>query len=994
MKKIRINELARECEQPNSVIIAILPQFGVTEKKTHSSSIDEDAADAIRRHFGASVEQREAEAPTEEPGPPAPAPEATETIAEAAPKATPEPPEEPSAVKEAKPEERPAETAPGDTNMAALTPEERPSMRPAVQPLRPPLASRRGPQAAEPVVSPPPTPPPAQPLHPAPQPPAAIVIPERPPVQAQPQRPAPPVTAKPLPSPRPGQIISGPRQPFPAAPAEPPRPARPVQGPRPGQAIRPAQPSRPARPAVPPPPAMVTPPQPGSQAGQRPTLAGQPAARPVVPPRPDLVARLQQTKAMPGQPQARPGLPARPATTPIPGQPIYQPRSPVRPGQPYTRPGRPGAPGAPGRGRGLHPTTPLRPEPGVVPTTDQRRTQRPHARPQVDREAEREGKIIRPTSRREEIAKLAEGKQITVAEGITVKELSEKLGIKANLMIRRLVDRKVFATINQTLDVKLAEDLAREFGATTSQVSYEEEAIQQEVEQTEDNTGPVKRPPVVTIMGHVDHGKTSLLDAIRLSNVVDSEAGGITQHIGAYQVEKGGRLITFIDTPGHEAFTRMRARGAKVTDVVVLVVAADDGVMPQTLEAIDHAKAAQVPLLVAINKIDKANAQPERVMQQLSDRGLVPEAWGGETVMVHVSARTKENLDLLLEMILLVSDLQELKANPGRPGLATVLEAKLDRGRGPVATALVRNGTMRVGDFFICGSVFGKVRALYNDRGLPIKEAGPSAPAEVLGLDALPEVGETLQVVTDTAKAKQIVLYREAKAREVAMAKSSRVTLDQLHQQIKEGEVKELRIILKADVGGSAEVLSDTLQKLSTDKVKIRVIHSGVGAITETDVLLASASNAIVIGFNVRPDRNASTLAEHEKVDIRLHTIIYDLTDEIKRAMTGMLEPVFKEAYKGRAEVRDTFRITKIGTIAGCLVVDGSITRVSEIRVLRDNVVVYRGKMASLKRFKDDASEVRSGLECGIAIENFNDIKPGDVLEAFVTERVAPEVLV
>ncbi len=989
MKKIRINELARECEQPNSVIIAILPQFGVTEKKTHSSSIDEDVANEIRRHFGVFVEQREAEAPVEE-GEPAPAPELREAEIEKAEGAAPVPAERPTA-----PEEKPAETA--SSGQAAVTTEERVSARPAAHPLRPPLATRRGPQV-EPVPAPPPPLPAAAP--PPVQPPAAVVTPEQPPAQAQAPRPAPTVAAKPLPPPRPGQIISGPRQPFPAAPATPAepvaRPARPAQPPRPGQIARPAQPSRPAQPAAPPPAAVTPPPQPGAQAGQRPNLAGQPAARPVVPPRPDLVARLQQTKAMPGQPQARPGAPARPATTPVPGQPIYQPRGPIRPGQPFTRPGgRPGAPGGtPGRGRGLHPTTPLRPEPGVVPPTDQRRAQRPHARPVIDREAEREGKIIRPVSRREEIAKLAEGKQITIAEGITVKELSEKLGLKANLMIKRLVDKKVFATINQTLDVKLAEELAREFGAVTSQVSYEEEAIQQEVEQTEEDSGPVKRPPVVTIMGHVDHGKTSLLDAIRLSNVVDSEAGGITQHIGAYQVEKGGRMITFIDTPGHEAFTRMRARGAKVTDVVVLVVAADDGVMPQTLEAIDHAKAAQVPLIVAINKIDKPNAQPERVKQQLSDRGLVPEDWGGETVMVPVSARTKQNLDLLLEMILLVSDMQELKANPNRPALATVLEAKLDRGRGPVATVLVRNGTLHVGDFFICGSVFGKVRALYDDRGQTIKEAEPSEPAEVLGLDALPEVGETLQVVTDTAKAKQIVLYREAKARETAMAKSARVTLDQLHQQIKEGDVKELRIILKADVGGSAEVLSDTLQKLSTDKVKIRVIHSGVGAITETDVLLASASNAIIIGFNVRPDRNASALAEQEKVDIRLHTIIYDLTDEIKRAMTGMLEPVYKETYRGRAEVRDTFRITKIGTVAGCLVVEGSITRDSEVRVLRDNVVVYKGKIGSLKRFKDDASEVRSGLECGIAIENFNDIKPGDVLEAFVTERVAPEVLV
>jgi translation initiation factor IF-2 len=507
-----------------------------------------------------------------------------------------------------------------------------------------------------------------------------------------------------------------------------------------------------------------------------------------------------------------------------------------------------------------------------------------------------------------------------------------------------------------------------------------------------EDSGPVKRPPVVTIMGHVDHGKTSLLDAIRLSRVAESEAGGITQHIGAYQIEKNGHKITFIDTPGHEAFTRMRARGAKVTDVVVLVVAADDGVMPQTVEAIDHARAAQVPIIVAINKIDKADAQPERVMQQLSDRGLVPEKWGGETVMVPVSARTKENLDLLLEMILLVSDIQDLKASPGRPAVATVLEAKLDRGRGPVATVLVRNGTLRAGDYFVCGSVFSKVRAMFNDHGEPIKEAEPSMPAEVLGLDSLPDVGDSLQVVTDTAKAKQIVVYRESKAREVAMAKSARVTLDQLHRQLKEGETKELPVILKADVSGSAEVIAETLQKLSTDKVRIQVISSGVGAITETDVLLASASNAVIIGFNVRPDRNATALAEQEKVDIRLHTIIYDLTDEIKRAMTGMLEPVFKEVYRGRAEVREIFRISKIGTVAGCVVVDGSIPRDANVRLLRDSVVVVTGKLASLKRFKDDASEVRAGLECGMALENFNDLKPNDVIEAFASERIAPEV--
>jgi translation initiation factor IF-2 len=495
-------------------------------------------------------------------------------------------------------------------------------------------------------------------------------------------------------------------------------------------------------------------------------------------------------------------------------------------------------------------------------------------------------------------------------------------------------------------------------------------------------------------MGHVYHAKTSRLYSIRSANVAEHEAGGITQHIGAYHIEKNGRNIVFIDTPGHEAFTRMRARGAKVTDIVVLVVAADDGVMPQTLEAIDHARAAGVPIIVAINKIDKPDAQVDRIKQQLSDRGLLAEDWGGDTVMVPVSARAKTNLDLLLEMILLVADMQDLKANPARPAMGSVLEAQLDRGRGPVATVLVRNGTLRVGDYFIVGSVFGRVRAMFDDRGAPVREVLPSMPAEVIGLESLPEVGDTLQVVTDTAKAKQIVIYRESKAREVAMSKTNRITLDQLHDQLKEGETKELNVILKTDVGGTAEVLTDTLQKLSTDKVKIRVLHSGVGAITETDVLLASASNAIIVGFNVRPERTAQAVAEQEKVDIRLHTIIYELADEIKRAMTGMLDPVFKEVYKGRAQVREVFRISKVGAVAGCMVQDGSITRDSEVRLLRDNVVIHTGKIGGLKRFKNDASEVKQGFECGISLANYNDLKPGDVIEAFATERVATEAFV
>jgi len=558
-------------------------------------------------------------------------------------------------------------------------------------------------------------------------------------------------------------------------------------------------------------------------------------------------------------------------------------------------------------------------------------------------------------------------------------------------VIKQLFDRKIFATINQTLDLKLAQDLARDFGATTSTLSFEEEATW-EVELAENPEDVMIRPPVVTVMGHVDHGKTSLLDAIRSTNVAAREAGGITQHIGASVVERGDKRIIFIDTPGHEAFTRMRARGAKVTDIVILVVSADDGVMPQTVEAIDHAKAAKVPIIVAINKIDKPGAQPERIKQQLADRGLLAEDWGGDVVMVPVSAKTHENIDTLLEMVLLVADIQNLRANATRPGVGAVLEAELDRGRGPVATVLVQNGTLRVGDFFICGQVFGKVRAMYDHMGGQVRDAGPSTPVEVLGLDALPDVGDAFQVVSDTAKAKQIVMYRETKAREQAMSKGARITLEQFHEQAKEGDVKDLNVIVKTDVGGTAEVLSEMLQKLSSEKVRIRVISKNVGAITESDVLLATASNAIVIGFNVRPERNAATLAEKEKVDIRLHTIIYELTDEIKKAMAGMLDPVFKEAFRGRADVRDVFHISKVGSVAGCYVTEGTLTRDSQVRVLRDNIVIHTGRIESLRRFKNDASEVKQGFECGVVVANFGDVKQGDVLEAFAMERVAAQL--
>jgi translation initiation factor IF-2 len=594
-------------------------------------------------------------------------------------------------------------------------------------------------------------------------------------------------------------------------------------------------------------------------------------------------------------------------------------------------------------------------------------------------------------------------RNITITEGISVKDLAEKLSIRAKDLISRLLARGVFATINQTLDAELASEMARFFGADTNVITFEEQAakdIDAAVGGEETAAGAVPRPPVVTIMGHVDHGKTTLLDAIRLTNVAGGEAGGITQHIGAYKVRitdpespAFGREIVFLDTPGHEAFTRMRARGAKATDIVVLVVAADDGVMPQTLEAIDHAHAAEVPIIVAVNKIDKPEAMPDRVKKQLADRGLMPEDWGGKTVFVDVSAKKKTNLNLLLEMICLVADLAELKATPERAATGVVLESKLDRGRGPVATVLVQDGTLNASDNFVVGNVYGKVRAMFDDRGAALESAPPSTPVEILGMEGLPQAGDQFVVVADRDKARGISEYREQKAREATLAKSSRVSLEGLAEQIQTAGTKELNIILKGDVHGSVEVLSDLLAKLSNDKVRLKLLRSGVGAITETDVLLASASNAIIIGFNVRPERKAQGLAEQEEVDIRLHSIIYELQDEIKRAMSGLLEPTIKETYQGRAEVLETFRIPKVGMVAGCRVSDGLIKRDSEVRLLRDNVVVFKGKIGSLRRFKDDAKEVHNGMECGISISNYGDIKIGDVIEAFATERIAAEVI-
>jgi translation initiation factor IF-2 len=813
-------------------------------------------------------------------------------------------------------------------------------------------------EAPEPVVEEPPAPAPVEAPPPAPEPvvEAAAAPVEAPPppspveeAVAEPE-PAPPVVAaRPEPAPvkpaAPGRVVpptirlrieeQRPTTPMPPLPTTPP----PRVAPRPAPRVeRPAGPPAAARPAV-------------AASG----AAGAASARPGIgqPPRPPLPPR----PAYPG-PSSRP-TPGGPR--PLPSQPVrtQQPGMPPRPGQYPQRPGMPQRPFRPA-------TTAQRPAtPGVRREPRPSSPQMPAAPPPVTR-------------------------TITLAEGMTVKDLAAKLDLKVKDVLGKLLMKGLMMTINSTLDTETATMLAREFGADVQLRSFEEELIETG-EDHADAADIVTRAPVVTVMGHVDHGKTSLLDGIREARVAEREAGGITQHIGAYHVTINQRDIVFLDTPGHEAFTLMRARGAKVTDIVILVVAADDGVMPQTKEAIDHARAANVPIIVAINKIDKPNANPERVKRELTELDLMPEEWGGKTVTVEVSAKKKQNLELLLEMVLLVSDLGELKANPKKHATGTVLESKLDKGRGPVATVLVQDGTLAVGDTFIAGPIVGRVRALIDDRGRPTKVAGPSTPVEVLGLTGLPQPGDVFQVA-DAARARQIAAFREEQAKNRALgAKGGRLTLESLQAQIAEGGMKELPIIIKADVQGSAEVLADTLAKLTDEKVKIRIIHAGVGAVNESDVLLASASNAVIIAFNVRPDRNAEEIATREHVDIRQHSVIYNVTDEMKKAMAGLLEPTFKEVRIGVADVRNTFKVPKYGTIAGCMVTEGRITRAgdTQARLLRDNVVVYQGKIGSLRRFKDDAAEVKAGFECGIGFERFNDIKVGDVIEVFTMERVA-----
>jgi translation initiation factor IF-2 len=943
MSKIRINDLARELEVKSKAILDVLVDAGVTEKKTHSSSLESDEAEKVRAHFRASSEGQSAG----------------------------------KAARAARTETEGIKTKidlshiskPGDVLKAIIGKQQ------ASATSQPPVPPR------------PSTPPPAQVKAPA--------VPVSKPVAPTPAIAVSPINVSP-------KIIT------PVAP----RPVAPT-----GIASSAQTPPVAAPPVAAAAPPISAPPGPAAKATT--PQAGTPQIRPSATPLPRppaLGPRMivphtgpRPVYKAPVRPPVQPGAPIRPAPgRPVPGQPIFQRSRPAA--APGARP-----PLRPGERRPMHPTRtgPIGARPmGVGPGLPPPGSTRPGSRPGGP--ARRPGQRYVPRGVKEGPMKgfvppprlslsnepLPITRSITIAEGISVKDLAEKLEIRAKDLIARLLAKGVFATINQTLDAELASEMARFFGAETNIISFEEQAAKEVAETAAGEEGAVTegvpRPPVVTIMGHVDHGKTTLLDSIRSTSVAEGEAGGITQHIGAYKVsmmDKAspayGREIVFLDTPGHEAFTRMRSRGAKATDIVVLVVAADDGVMPQTIEAIDHAHAAEVPIIVAVNKIDKPGALPDRVKKQLADRGLMPEDWGGKTVFVDVSAKQKTNLNLLLEMICLVADLQELKATPDRPATGVVLEAKLDRGRGPVATVLVQNGTLKTSDNFVVGNVFGKVRAMFDDRGHPIQQAPPSTPVEILGMEGLPQAGDQFLVVADRDRARGISDYREQKSREATLAKSSRVSLEGLAEQIKTAGTKELNIILKGDVQGSVEVLSDLLAKMSNDRVRLKVLRSGVGAITESDVLLASASNAIIIGFSVRPERKAQELAEQEDVDIRLHSIIYELQDEIKRAMTGLLEPTIKETYQGRAEVLDTFRIPKVGTVAGCRVSDGLIKRDSEVRLLRDNVVVYTGEIESVRRLKDDVREVKEGFECGIKLKNYNEIKEGDQLEVFEVKEVA-----
>jgi translation initiation factor IF-2 len=719
----------------------------------------------------------------------------------------------------------------------------------------------------------------------------------------------------------------------------------------------------------------------------------------------------------PGGPSQRPGGPSQRPGGPSqrPGGPSQRPGGPSqRPGGPSQRPGGPGQrPGGPsyGRKRDDAPSPPpIDPRAAVgAKKREKRKSEKPFeteeakgaVRPGMKRAFQAirkiEQKKFAPGGKRgghDRTEKLAptttapRKKMIKLSDGINVKEFADQISVKLPEVMKKFMELGYMANINQPIDMDVAALVAEAFGVKVELTETEDISV---VEVTKDDPAKlVPRPPVVTVMGHVDHGKTSLLDAIRKTKVIATEAGGITQHIGAYKVAVGGREIVFLDTPGHEAFTAMRARGAKATDIVVLVVAADDGVKPQTIEAIDHAKAAGVPIVVAINKIDKPDADPARVKGELAEHGIVAEDWGGTNIFAEISAKQGIGIDELLELILLQADVLELKANPDRLAAGVIIEARLDKGRGPIATLLVQTGTLQVGDIFLSGVHYGRVRALNDDKGKKIKKAGPSTPVEVLGFGAVPTAGDTFAIMDDEKRARQITLARLGKQKIREVGKKHKLTLDELYSRIKQGEIKDLNIIIKADVQGSVEAIRDAMLEIKHAEVQVRVIHSGVGGINESDVMLAAASNAIIIGFNVRPDQKGAQIAEAEGVDIEMYNVIYEAIDDVKKALEGMLEPTLKERILGRAEVRETFFASRLGTIAGCMVIDGTVSRNSDgVRLIRDNIVVYQGRLSSLKRFKEDAKDVQQGYECGIMIENYNDIKVGDVIENFVVEKVA-----
>ncbi len=1056
MSKVRINDLARELEVKPRAILDILPELGVTSVKTHSSSLELDEAEKVRARFAQDAK------PAAHAGAAA-GRHAAQTIV---PKIDLSHISKPGDVMKAilakkKEEEEEARQARLPAKPAAAPPAKpaAPAAPPAAVPL-PPAAPAVTPAAAHPaprkIV---PQPRSAPPIIAAPAP-AAPAIASRPPAGAVVAK----APAGAIPTARPVVVVAPPPAGVVVKPTAALATREEKHAAKPSAVVAPAvnEPPTPSAAQVEPPaptsPEIQAPPvaapasvpaiaaestTPAAQRGQGRAHAAPPARRMVMPqtgprpvykasivphPPPAAGAGLQRGKpifdrrpagGVGGFGQRMPGGAGAPGQ--LPGGP--RPKHPTRAG--YAGPTGPGAPGArPGFGArpefgAARPGFGARPGPGGAPPPTgeaprpQRASSRGRGRGQQQYPKTKEGpmKGFVPPPRYGGMQLSTEPlpitREITVTEGISVKDLAEKLDIRAKDLIATLLMGGVFVTVNQSLDAEMVKDMAAKFGAAATVISYEEEianqAIEEVLEAENSDELEVPRSPVVTVMGHVDHGKTSLLDAIRETDVAAGEAGGITQHIGAYKVKfskegspASGREIVFLDTPGHEAFTRMRARGAKVTDIVVIVVAADDGVMPQTLEAIDHAKAAEVRIIVAVNKIDKPEANPERVKKQLADRGLIPEEWAGAgqegTVFVEVSAKKRINLDLLLEMICLVSDIKAPKATPGRKAVGSVLEAKLDRGRGAVATVLVQDGTLHLNESYIVGNTFGKVRAMFDDRGRALEEAGPSTPVEVLGLEAMPDAGDTFLVVADRDKAKGIAAYRKMKERDAQLAKSSRLSLEGLSEQIRLSGIKDLALIIKGDVTGSVEVLADSLVRMSTEKVRVKVIHSGVGSITESDVLLATASNAIIIGFNVRPERKAAELAQQEDVEIRLHSIIYELLDEMRLAMMGLLEPAFKENYLGRAEVLNIFRIPKVGTIAGCRMQDGVIRRDAEVKVMRGGEQLFKGKIGSLKRFKDDAREVTNGMECGIGIANFSDLKEGDLIEAFSTEKLAADL--